>query len=241
MIEPLLQDDEAHRRFIAIGIDTRTRGFDPDRIITKAKEIKASMLFLTAEEAVLQNRLTETRRRHPMAQDRPASAGIRKEQTWLYPLREHADIVINTSELSIHELRRQLEGHFGTNNQTGLTITLMSFGFRHGLPREADIVMDLRFLRNPHWVSELKTLTGTDQAVGEYISQDTTFDAFLDHFEALMTPLLPRYKQEGKSYLTIAFGCTGGRHRSVFTVEMLKPRLEAQGFGTSIVHRDMER
>ncbi len=237
----LLDDPERQGRPVAIGIDTRTRGFDPEAVKEAVKAQRAMLVFVAADETVLQKRFTETRRRHPLAQDRPASAGIKKEQEWLHGLKEKADEVIDTSMLSVHDLRRILEDRFGLNDGGRLTVTLMSFGYKHGMPREADIVMDVRFLQNPHWVPELKPLTGLDSAVGNYIAQDKALDPFLTRFKGLMEPLLPRYAHEGKSYLTVAIGCTGGRHRSIHVVEMLKPWLENQGFVTHILHRDINR
>lgn len=226
---------------VAIGIDTRTRGFDPQALLQKLHEKKAQLVFLTCDEVELQKRFTETRRRHPMAKDRPVSAGIQAEQDLLRPLMEKADEIIDTSGLSIHDLRRVIDGLFGTENKGRLTVTLMSFGFRYGLPREADIVMDVRFLKNPHWDETLKPMTGKDKAVGDYIETDDAFDPFLHRFRDMIEPLLPRYAHEGKSYLTLAIGCTGGHHRSVYTVEKLGAWLDGLAVQTHIVHRDMER
>lgn len=241
LVGPLLGDPGFRDRPIAIGIDTRTRGFDPDAIRDAVRAHRARLVFVSADEMVLQKRFTETRRRHPLAQDRPASAGIKREQEWLHGLKERADEVIDTSMLSVHDLRRVLEDRFGLGDRGKLTVTLMSFGYKHGMPREADIVMDVRFLQNPHWIPELKPLTGLDAAVGTYVEQDVSLDPFLTRFRALMEPLLPCYAHEGKSYLTIALGCTGGRHRSVYVVEKLKPWLQEQGFITHIFHRDADR
>lgn len=241
LVGPLHDDPDTADRPIAIGIDTRTRGFDPEALQATVTGLQAQLVFITADETVLQKRFTETRRRHPLAEDRPASAGIKKEQEWLYTLKEQADEVIDTSMLSIHDLRHVLEDRFKLKDKGKLTVSLMSFGYKHGTPREADIVMDIRFMRNPHWVPELKPLTGLDKAVGDYVAQDESFAPFLDRFKDLIAPLLPRYAHEGKSYLTIAIGCTGGHHRSVYTVEKLKPWLADQGFVTHIFHRDVDR
>lgn len=241
MIDPLLQDSCKTDCPIAIGIDTRTRGFDPKAVLASARQLGASLLFLTADEGVLQKRYTATRRRHPLAKDRPVNDGIRKELELLHRVKAKADLIIDTSRLSVHDLRRTLEGHFRLENQGKLTVTLISFGFRWGLPREADIIMDARFLQNPHWVKELNPLSGKDQAVGTYIQKDENFAPFISRFKEMMGPLLPRYVHEGKSYLTIAIGCSGGRHRSVFMIEQLKIWLEAQGFISHVFHRDIER
>jgi UPF0042 nucleotide-binding protein len=226
---------------VAMGIDTRTRGFDPAAILKKVKDKNAKLIFLSCDEIELQKRFTETRRRHPLAKDRPVSAGIQKEQDILSPLMEKADEFIDTSGLSIHDLRRLVDGLFGAESKGRLTVSLMSFGFRYGVPREADIVMDVRFLKNPHWDKDLKPLTGQDKAVGDYINTDENFDPFLTHFKAMIEPLLPRYAHEGKSYLTIAIGCTGGHHRSVYTVEKLSQWLGELSITTHTQHRDIAR
>lgn len=224
---------------VAIGIDTRTRGFDPTQLANTVHRKNAHLVFLNCDETELQKRFTETRRRHPMAKDRPVSAGIQREQDILRPLMEQADELIDTTGLSIHDLRRILEGLYGRGQQNHLTVSIMSFGFRYGIPREADIVMDVRFLKNPHWDKELKPMTGKDKAVGEYIETDENFDPFLTRFKDMIAPLLPRYAHEGKSYLTLAIGCTGGKHRSVFTVEKLGEWLSDMDLMTHIQHRDI--
>jgi UPF0042 nucleotide-binding protein len=241
LVPALLADPASSGHPVAIAIDARTRGFSPDALLQTVQQTGATLVFVTADEAELIKRFTETRRRHPLAADRPASAGIKKEKDMLAPLRESADMVLDTSGLSMHDLRRVVAGHFEDQRVGHLTVTLMSFGFRNGVPRDADIVMDVRFLSNPHWVPELRPLTGLDRAVGDYVSGDSAFGGFIDGFKALVTPLLPRYAAEGKSYLTLAIGCTGGRHRSVYSVETLTPWLKEQGFPAHIIHRDVER
>lgn len=241
LVDPLLQDTCKTDCPVAIGIDTRTRGFDPVAVLASAKRLGAKLLFLTADEIELQQRFTATRRRHPMAKDRSVNDGIKKEQVLLHHLEAEADLNIDTSGLSVHDLRHTLEGHFRLKNQGKLTISLISFGFRWGLPREADIVMDVRFLQNPHWVKELGPLSGKDNAVGAYIQKDENFAPFIRQFKGMILPLLPRYVHEGKSYLTIAFGCSGGRHRSVFIIEELKNWMEEQGVISHVFHRDIER
>jgi UPF0042 nucleotide-binding protein len=153
----------------------------------------------------------------------------------LWPLRNEADHVIDTSLLSIHDLRRLIAGHYRLGATEGLTLFITSFSYRHGVPREADLVFDARFLTNPHWEKSLCNLTGKDEDVAAYIKEDKDYPAFMEHMIGLMLPLLPRYQQEGKSYLTIAIGCTGGRHRSVATV------LASHGYIVGIGHRDLDR
>jgi UPF0042 nucleotide-binding protein len=231
----------SHTRPIAIGIDTRTRGFDPQAIIDRVKQVKGRLIFITCDEAVLQKRFTETRRRHPLAADRPVIAGIKKEMELLYPMRGIADPVIDTSELSIHDLKRIILDLFPREGGSGLTVTLQTFGFKNGLPRHADIVMDVRFLKNPHWEQDLKPMTGLDKSVQDYVEKDPAYDDFLKNFKALLEPLFERYKAEGKSYLTVALGCTGGKHRSVVVAEKLKDWMQQKGLAVSIDHRDMDR
>jgi len=225
---------------IAIGIDSRSREFDTQTFLKAAKDNNAQILFITCDDTILHKRFTETRRRHPLATDRPIHHGIAEEQKLMQPVQKAADITIDTSELSIHDLRHILEGYYKPKDQKDIIVSLMSFGFRNGIPREADIVMDVRFLQNPHWIPELKVQNGTDKAVGDYIKKDKDFERFLENFKSLLTPLIPRYTHEGKSYLTIAIGCTGGKHRSVFTVETLKDWLEDQNLQTHIEHRDLK-
>lgn len=232
---------ELRTKPLAIGIDTRTRGFDPEAVIRTAGEIGARLLFLTAEEAVLQKRFTETRRKHPLATDRPVSAGIRKELEILHSLRDAADIVLDTSTLTIHDLRRQVAGHFSKNAPRHLSVSLISFGFKYGLPREADIVLDVRFLKNPHWDDVLKHMTGKDPAVAAYIAEDPALEDFMRNAQALLHPLFPRYVEEGKQYLTLAIGCTGGKHRSVYVAEKLSGWIKEQAQSVHLHHRDIDR
>lgn len=241
LIDPLISETHHDGMPVAIGIDSRTRGFDPEGLLATAERLKARLVFLVCDEAILQKRFTETRRRHPVAKDRPVSAGIKREQEWLHPLRAGANMVIDTTDLSIHDLRHLLEKQFDVMRSGHLTVTLMSFGFRFGVPRDADIVMDVRFLSNPHWAKNLRPLTGLDPEVGVYVGGDPDFEPFLDRLKGLIGPLLPRYAHEGKSYLTIAIGCTGGRHRSVYTVEQLMKWFQDNGYTTGIIHRDIAR
>ena len=160
------------------------------------------------------------------------------------PIEAKADLALDTSALSIHDLRHILEGHFGSrlgeSREKTLAINLMSFGFRNGLPREADIVMDVRFLKNPHWDDDLRPLTGLDEKVGTYIEKDEDFESFIQNFQTLIAPLIPRYTLEGKHYLTIAFGCTGGHHRSVYCAERMANWLKAKNHTINITHRDLK-
>lgn len=237
LIKELLSEKTA--RPIAIGIDSRTRNFSAPKLKKAIKDFNAQLCFITCKHSVLQKRFTETRRKHPLAQDRPVSDGINKEVELLRPLKDMADVVIDTTDLSIHDLRRMVQGSFALENAQTLGVTLTSFGFKNGVPREADIVMDVRFLKNPHWDKNLKALTGQNKDVGAYIATDESFDEFIQNFKTLIAPLLARYTHEGKSYLTIAIGCTGGKHRSVFVVETLAKWLKNLDIKAHINHRDM--
>lgn len=241
LVEPLLKEGEDAERSLAFGIDSRSRGFDPRAVMHASEKLGATLVFVTADEAVLQKRFTETRRRHPLASDRPVSAGIKKELTLLHPMKAVADPIIDTTELSIHDLRRIIAGHFSLDGEPGLRVTVMSFGFKHGIPREADIVMDARFLRNPHWVDALRPLTGLDAPVANYVEEDGGYAGFMEDFKNMIGKLLPRYAGEGKSYLTLAIGCTGGRHRSVHVAKTLGDWLGAQGVTVLVDHRDLDR
>ncbi len=241
LADQLMNDPAATGHPVAIGIDTRSRAFSPEHLIKAATRLKARLIYLTADDTALHKRFTETRRRHPMAKDRPVSAGIQREKEWLYALKDAADTVIDTSDLSVHDLRHRLEALCGLDGGRPLTVTLLSFAFRHGLPRDADMVFDARFLRNPHWDPVLKPMTGLDQPVRDYVIEDEAFAPFLTHLQSLIHPLLPRFAVEGKSYLTLAFGCTGGKHRSVTLVEIFKSWLENQGLNVTVQHRDLGR
>lgn len=242
LIKPLIDDQskDKNRKPIAVGLDTRTRGFSPEAVLKTKEELSAKLVFITCDESTLLKRFTETRRRHPLAKDQPASFGIMQEKDLLRSIQDQAQLMIDTTDLSVHDLRHILEGHFKVSDRQVLMITLMSFGFKNGTPREADIIMDVRFLRNPHWDPILKPQTGKDKAVGDYVSQDEGFDEFISNFKALIEPLLARYLNEGKKYLTIAIGCTGGRHRSVFSVETLAKWLSDNGHQAHIDHRDLK-
>jgi len=233
-------------RPLAIGIDTRTRAFDAENVVQRLKELKRDdgldirVLFLDCAGGELTRRFSETRRRHPLALDRPAADGIARERELLAPLRRWADIVVDTTDYSVRDTRRMVREKFARTQGDELTITCMSFGFARGLPRDADLVFDMRFLANPHWEDELRPLTGLDAAVGEFIRRDAAFDQAFARIADLLVTLIPRYKHEGKTYLTAAFGCTGGRHRSVYVTETMAASLRAAGYEPTVVHRDVK-
>ncbi len=234
-------DAEKTENGIAIGLDTRTRGFSTQAVFDMVQAINGILVFITCDDDVLFKRFSETRRRHPMASEKSLSHGIKAERALLQSLYQKADVLIDSSSTSVHDIRHVLEANFALRPEDQLAVSLISFGFRNGVPREANIVMDVRFLKNPHWDSALKSKTGLDSEVGDYIRQDSDFEGFLDNFKGLVKPLVPRYAEEGKSYLSIAIGCTGGRHRSVYTVETLKEWFEAQGVNVFVDHRDLPK
>lgn len=202
---------------------------------------RPALVFLDCDNDKLIQRYTETRHRHPAAGDRPVSDGIARERRLAAPLRARADLVIDTTALSPGDLKRLLHGHFAIDSAPGIAIFVTSFSYRHGLPRDADLVLDVRFLRNPHYVAELAPLTGQDPKVAAYIAADPDFPRFFKDLCGWLEPLLPRYESEGKSYFTIAVGCTGGRHRSVYVADRLGEALRGQGFRVTVEHRALAR
>jgi UPF0042 nucleotide-binding protein len=232
---------ETNPRPLAIGIDCRTRDFDAEKLITCKQDLSANLLLITCADFILQQRYSETRRRHPLAADRSVSDGISKEHELLSPLFDHADKVIDTTELSVHDMRRIIAGSYRTEHAYGLLTFVTSFGFRNGIPREADLVFDVRFLWNPHYDPELKPLTGQNPKIQKRLSAEDGYKTFFADLTQMLENLLPRYQEEGKSYFTIAIGCTGGRHRSVFVAEKLYEWLDSNGHSTGIKHRDLER
>jgi UPF0042 nucleotide-binding protein len=232
-------------RPLAVGIDTRSRNFavqpllsQVDRLIADTRA-KVTLLFLDCEDDVLQRRFTETRRTHPLAQGRPLADGLRAERQLVEPLRSRADLVIDTSALAPHDLRRLLTGHLSVEGASHLAVFVTSFSYKHGIPREADLVFDVRFLKNPHYDDALRPLSGRDSRVTAFVEQDPDFPQFFSRLTDMLAPLLPRYEAEGKSYLTIAVGCTGGRHRSVAIAEKLADWLAGQGRQVALAHRDL--
>ena len=229
---------------LAFGIDTRTYGFDPHDLVRRLQELRdrrdlaARLLFLDCDSDVLQRRYTESRRPHPLAPDRPLLDAIAEERRQVRWVRDSADLVIDTSTLSPHQFKQMLMGHFALGRSVGTRLSVMSFSYRRGLPREADLVFDVRFLKNPHYVAELKPLTGRDPPVAAYVASDPGYGPFMNGLKALIAPLLPRFDAEGKSYLTIAIGCTGGRHRSVTVAEELADWLRGAGRSVTLSHRD---
>jgi len=232
---------------LAIGVDIRTRDFDASSLLALLDQLSASanyevsLLFVDCDDDVLGRRFEETRRRHPLASDRPIIDGIRRERRAMEPLRARADYVIDTTDFALGDLKAQLEHSFGLTSDPGLAIFVTSFSYKRGLPRDADLVFDVRFFTNPHYDEALRPKSGKDKEVQGFISKDPAFDDFVAHLTGMTGPLLPRYQAEGKSYLTFAFGCTGGRHRSVFIAEYFHSWLQKNGWRAQIRHRDLDK
>lgn len=244
LVPALIESVAADAPAIAVGADARTRGFSLQSMIETLDDVvgrtarELRVIFIDCDDERLERRYTETRRPHPIAGDRPVMDGIRLERRVISALRDRADLVIDTSNLTAAELKRLLTGHFVLGT-AGLRVFVISFAYRQGIPRDADLIFDVRFLENPHYVPELRPLTGRHPSVATHIECDPGFHTFFAALWQLLQPLLPRYEKEGKTYLTIGIGCTGGRHRSVFVAERLAAQLQAAGFRTELSHRDL--
>jgi len=245
LLSNLVAPEVGALRPLAIGIDIRTRGFFIDDFLgeidalIKRIDLEVRLIFLDCDDDVLQRRFTETRRRHPLAADRPVMAGIRRERQSILNLQNRADLTVDTSELALNDLKRLLRGHFSLETEAPFVISVISFSYRHGIPREADLVFDARFLSNPFYEEALKSLTGLDEQVVGFVSKDPNFPEFFESFTSLLKLLIPRFQAGGKSYLTIAVGCTGGQHRSVVVVEKLAKWLRETGNFVDIMHREL--
>lgn len=243
---PLSEGREGIDRPLALGIDSRTRGFNAIEIVNRIKQLRdkhrrdVMTLYLDCSGSELERRFSETRRRHPLAEDRPAADGIARDREMTAPLRRWADHIIDTTSYSTNDLQQEIRLRFAGKSDAGPVLNVMSFGFARGIPRNADLVFDMRFLRNPHWDNELRPLTGLDQAVADYVAQDPAYESVVSQIEQLLLTLLPRYRAEGKSYITVAFGCTGGRHRSVHVTERVGRFLKDHGFAPTILHRNLD-
>jgi UPF0042 nucleotide-binding protein len=237
--------DEPEHAPLVIGFDSRTRGFNPDTImalvdrLSLRDDIALTTLYLDCSGEELQRRYNETRRRHPLAADMPASSGIAVEREVMEALRRWSDMVINTTAFSANELQQAMREQFAPQSGPVMTVTVTSFGFSRGMPPVADFVFDMRFLNNPYWDPQLRPLTGKDAAVADFIRSDPAFDGAYTRILDLLLTVLPRFKINGKGYVHIAFGCTGGRHRSVFVVEQIGAALREAGFSPTLLHRNL--
>ncbi len=242
-----LVDGPPLERPLAIGVDSRTRGFSMPALIEAIERARgwndggAQLLFVDCAADVLLRRFSETRRRHPSARDETPRIGMERELEQLSGLRDRADILIDTSDLSPHDLRARLAEWFANDAQNTLSVMVQSFAFKRGTPGGLDMMMDLRFLRNPHWETGLRAQTGLDEAVGRYIKEDPLYQPFLAQLTEITNLLLPAYKAEGKSYFSLGLGCTGGQHRSVFVAGVFANALAEKGWQVSIRHRELER
>ncbi|GAB5347982.1 RNase adapter RapZ [Alteriqipengyuania sp. 357] len=247
LLRPLVMEVLAgeDRTPMAIGFDARTRGFAPATIIALVKslseqsDLELTTQFIDCNSTELERRYNETRRRHPLANGRTAMDGIRAERELLEPLRRWADMLIDTSQLTTNELQQFVRQNFETQTAADLAVTVSSFGFARGMPPLADLVFDMRFLDNPHWQPGLREQTGLDEPVASFMRQTDGFEENFERIRVLLLDLLPRYRAQGKSYVHIAFGCTGGRHRSVYTAQRMSQTLGDAGFATTVSHRNL--
>jgi UPF0042 nucleotide-binding protein len=208
----------------------------------KDRGLSASLLFLEASERALLRRFSETRRPHPLAVNQPAIEGIREEREALGPIRRIADVILDTSDYTVHQLREYIREHYDVRGESApLVVTVMSFGYKYGIPPEADLVFDARFLPNPNFVPRLRRLSGNDRAVVQYMRRQPDTDGFLRRLKSFLRYVIPRYVREGKSYLTIAVGCTGGRHRSVVIANSLGEALRQRALAIKVRHRDLKQ
>lgn len=241
LVEPSLQQS------LALGVDPRNRDFSVPSIMALVDSLARragshfELVFLECDVVTLIRRFSETRRRHPLRPEEPVRAGIELERDLLAPLRARADVLIDTSAMSPHDLRAEIRRLFDRQNQARMAVQIESFSYKRGLPSGADMVFDCRFLDNPHWQKPLRAGDGRDADVAAFVENDPRFLPFLNRLHDMVVSLLPEFAKEGKSHLVIGFGCTGGRHRSVATAEKLAQRLAQTQWRVSIRHRDLDR
>ncbi len=244
---PTLLETPSQSRPLAVGVDVRTRDFSVDAVLETLEKLRQrpgvelDLLYIDCRADVLLRRFSETRRRHPMSPSETPSLGIEQEIELLEPIRARADHLIDTSELTLHDLRADLAQTFSPQSSAGLAVSLISFSYKRGVPRSVDMVFDCRFLQNPYWDPSLRSLDGRSEDVANYVREDARFAPFLEKVTDLCALLLPAYKEEGKSHLSIGFGCTGGQHRSVMMTEQLSRGLAGLGWQVSIQHRELDR
>lgn len=235
------KDGECRTAPAAIAMDPRTRGYDPEALPEMLRSIEGlepELLYLDCAGGELIRRFSATRRLHPMALDRPAEDGIARERSFTAPLRSAADSVLDTTDLSPVELADELRRRYGGDGDAPI-LTVASFSFAKGISRTADLVFDVRFLPNPHWVDELRPLTGKEQPIRDFLAADDQWEPMVERTVSLLNDWIPRYWAAGKNYVTVAFGCTGGRHRSVAAAIEVAERLRSQGFAPNVRHRDL--
>lgn len=239
--------DGPHKRPLALGLDVRNRDFSVDAFLDAIDDVEASigdnkqLLYLDAADEVLSRRYSETRRRHPLAPTGRPLDGIAAEKDLLQPVRECADILIDTTALTPHDLKAEIQRLFARSDGETLSVSVQSFSYKRGLPRGLDMTFDCRFLKNPHWDPELRGLTGRDEEVADYVAEDERFDVFLNKTTELLKFLLPAHASEGRAHVSVGFGCTGGQHRSVVLTEKVVSALAKDGWQVSKRHRELER
>ncbi|MDE4141698.1 MULTISPECIES: RNase adapter RapZ [Rhodobacterales] len=231
---------------MALGLDSRNRDFAPGALLDMIEMLAArqdaelTVLYLDARPGVLLRRYSETRRRHPLAPAETPEVGVAREQDLMAPIRERADMLLDTSEMNVHQLKAEIEHWFAPDGRS-LALSVQSFSYKRGVPRSVDLVFDCRFLANPYWEEALRSLNGRDAAVQDYVKKDPLYDGFMARVVDMVRFLLPAFRSEGKSHLSIAFGCTGGQHRSVTLAETLAKTLAEDGQQVSIRHRELQR
>jgi len=246
LVDRLVQPVDDAPRPIAIGVETRTRGFSTRALTGVVDRLRrrqgtgALLIFLDCTDEALLTRFNQTRRRHPLSPEEDAATGIALERDLLAEVRARADMVIDTSELSPHALKAEIESRFSGQISADLAVSVQSFSYKRGAPQESDMVLDCRFLSNPYWETELRRLDGRHPRIQGFVREDPLFAAFFEKLCEMLLMLLPAYKAEGKAYFCVALGCTGGRHRSVTVGELLAERLRAQGWPIAVRHRELE-
>lgn len=244
---PRLLSGESLKRPLALSLDVRNRDFSPNALrealtlIDDLPNVAPELLYLDCSASVLRRRYSETRRSHPLGRQEDPDTGIARELELFQGIRDRATVVIDTSELTPHELRHAVQGRFATGSAHSLGLTIQSFSYKRGIPQGADIVWDCRFLHNPHWQPHLRDMDGISEPVGAYVAADSGFQPFLETLLLMLETALPGYVREGRSHLQIAFGCTGGKHRSVFTAKTIAESLANRGWRVSIRHRELDR
>ena len=246
LFETLVQPVKGTSAPIAIGVESRTRGFSTRALTETVDRLRnrwragAVLIFLDCADEVLISRFSQTRRRHPLAPEEDPATGVVRERDVLAPIRERADAVIDTTHMTPHDLKAELEGRFALIQSTGLAVNVQSFSYKRGTPHGADMVLDCRFLRNPYWDEALRMLDGRDTRIQGFVKNDPLYDEFFDMLLNMVTKLLPAYRDEGKAHFTIGLGCTGGRHRSVTVAEALTAALKENGWPVSVRHPEID-
>lgn len=245
-LEPVALSQQQNNSSLAISIDVRTRGFSADYFLQEYQKLvsrpflETQLIFFDCDDDVIIRRYNETRRLHPLAHERPVSEGIRLERLLISPLKENADLIIDTSQTLPSDLRGQLHRFFLSEKAPHFSIFITSFSFRHGLPREADMIFDARLLQNPYYIEDLKPLSGEHPKVKEFIENDPLYPSFIEGLQSILSLSIPRFQGDGRNYLTIGIGCTGGQHRSVFIAKTLNEWLQKSKSQIKLKHRDLK-